>query len=795
MLNEAMDEVVLVKGWKKGANWSFPRGKINKDEKDLDCAVREVYEETGFDISAAGLVQEEKDMKYIEVTMREQHMRLYVFRGVPKDTHFEPRTRKEISKIEWYKLNDLPTLKKQKHQENNSEGTGMSFNKFYMVAPFLSPLKKWIALQRKQDHRHSSNAAHLAPVPVVEEMATEEENEPDFHDLEPPLVNVTSYGPSDLPEVSINQAQFGAVDPSTHLEQLLKMNQDRPAPQLEAPKALPNADTAKSSALLALLRGDSTPEPRTVPETPLEQMSFPPDLPRSPHHRHPRQPPFSTMGPPPYFPMGPDSYESRSLPQSSSSQGFPTQQLPQTLATDHSALPLLAGNVPPAWNSNSGIGGSSMPRLPPPGLFQQQNPPLDHHRSAGPPASALPTLTTHAKSLLDVFKNLPGPPRISSGQDVSHRAPVQPTTLHPSRSERTSTEPQLQDPSVVKDQAAPQEVVDSFENATIVRRPHSAHQANLLDLFRSPSGIPVPQTAARPSTTREPAVELAANPAITGSSEQLLTMLRRERESAKAKAVKHRTVKLPGEGETSATVQGPLNLPQFEGIRTTRKPSPELKRSPVPASRTLYDPNQPATVKILARPESAARSPARSPRPPKAIAAASSPKRPPPQKETRKPFQPQILRRPQTAESQTSSTGRPELAKKPESPESFNIAASASDKHATMPAVQGRGAEMKPRTEAHKQTLLSLFAKSVPPKPASVVPSTPPPPELVSPLTASQMVSPFDNDPISTRSRMGSLASIASGGVRPSIEKRQTTAGDKAFLLGYLSRIASQETT
>ena len=97
MLNDAMDHAVLVKGWKKGAKWSFPRGKINKDEKDLDCAIREVYEETGFDIKEAGLVRDESDMKYIEVSMREQHMRLYVFRGVPMDTYFEPRTRKEIS--------------------------------------------------------------------------------------------------------------------------------------------------------------------------------------------------------------------------------------------------------------------------------------------------------------------------------------------------------------------------------------------------------------------------------------------------------------------------------------------------------------------------------------------------------------------------------------------------------------------------------------------------------------------------------------------------------------------------
>lgn len=97
LLNEAMDEVLLVKGWKKGARWSFPRGKINKDERDLDCAIREVYEETGFDIRKAGLVGNEPEMKYIDVSMRDQQMRLYVFRGVPMDYRFEARTRKEIS--------------------------------------------------------------------------------------------------------------------------------------------------------------------------------------------------------------------------------------------------------------------------------------------------------------------------------------------------------------------------------------------------------------------------------------------------------------------------------------------------------------------------------------------------------------------------------------------------------------------------------------------------------------------------------------------------------------------------
>ncbi|UKZ68989.1 uncharacterized protein TrAtP1_010009 [Trichoderma atroviride] len=183
MLNHDLDSVVLVKGWKKGASWSFPRGKINKDEDDLDCAVREVYEETGLDLREAGLVPNEVKPIYIEIPMREQHLRLYVFRDVPMDTVFQPRTRKEISKIEWYKLSDLPTLRKKGPQNNNhyDSSPGTNANKFYMVAPFLVPLKKWIVIQKKNAAKRASVGApqaytihHHQHVPI-EEDPTEDE--------------------------------------------------------------------------------------------------------------------------------------------------------------------------------------------------------------------------------------------------------------------------------------------------------------------------------------------------------------------------------------------------------------------------------------------------------------------------------------------------------------------------------------------------------------------------------------------------------------------------------------------
>lgn len=50
MLNPALDKCILVKGWTSKSSWGFPKGKINKDEPEMDCAIREVFEETGFDL-------------------------------------------------------------------------------------------------------------------------------------------------------------------------------------------------------------------------------------------------------------------------------------------------------------------------------------------------------------------------------------------------------------------------------------------------------------------------------------------------------------------------------------------------------------------------------------------------------------------------------------------------------------------------------------------------------------------------------------------------------------------------
>ncbi|XP_008377576.3 mRNA-decapping enzyme subunit 2-like isoform X2 [Malus sylvestris] len=132
ILDETFERCLLVKGW-KGSSWSFPRGKKNKDEEDHACAIREVQEETGFDVTKLL----DKD-EYIEVIFGQQRVRLYIIAGVREDTAFAPLTKKEISEIAWHRLDDLQPA------SDNVISRGVTGLKLYMVSPFLATLRSWI---------------------------------------------------------------------------------------------------------------------------------------------------------------------------------------------------------------------------------------------------------------------------------------------------------------------------------------------------------------------------------------------------------------------------------------------------------------------------------------------------------------------------------------------------------------------------------------------------------------------------------------------------------------------------
>lgn len=129
VLNEDMTKVLLVQSYWAKSSWGFPKGKVNEDEDPSHCAVREVLEETGFDIS--NLIDKNE---YIESVINDQLVRLYIISGVQKDTKFQPLTRKEIKNVEWFALADLPNNKKDMTPKVKM---GVGPNSFFMVVPFV----------------------------------------------------------------------------------------------------------------------------------------------------------------------------------------------------------------------------------------------------------------------------------------------------------------------------------------------------------------------------------------------------------------------------------------------------------------------------------------------------------------------------------------------------------------------------------------------------------------------------------------------------------------------------------
>ncbi|KAF3012204.1 mRNA-decapping enzyme subunit 2 [Neopestalotiopsis sp. 37M] len=286
MLNHEMDSCVLVRGWKNNSTWSFPRGKINKDETDLDCAIRECWEETGFDLRKAGLVPADDDVKFFDITMRDQHLRMFVFRDVPMDTVFEPQTRNEIGKVAWYNLRDLPAFRKKKQGGKQAEGgNGAAANaipnasKFYNVAPFLVPLKKWVLSQKKKD----------IPPEVLQDDAFV--NNRDIEELEAAIPHF---------QEAVNRSMAAEQE----MRNLLNIQQ-----HASASTSMPNGSNTQGAALLSMLQSkeaSTAPFQNQYPHSPMEQTTIQAPQPQSPHYRqHAQRLTQGTFEHAPQFPMVP----------------------------------------------------------------------------------------------------------------------------------------------------------------------------------------------------------------------------------------------------------------------------------------------------------------------------------------------------------------------------------------------------------------------------------------------------------------------------------------------------------
>ncbi|KYM94740.1 mRNA-decapping enzyme 2 [Cyphomyrmex costatus] len=130
ILNEDVTKVLLVQSYWGKNKWGFPKGKLDCRKEPYQYAVREVREETGFDITKYIKINE-----YIESTINDKIIRLYIIIcDLSLDTKFKPQTREEIMDIRWFDVSTLPTTI---HDATAYGNTGSGPAAFSMVVPFV----------------------------------------------------------------------------------------------------------------------------------------------------------------------------------------------------------------------------------------------------------------------------------------------------------------------------------------------------------------------------------------------------------------------------------------------------------------------------------------------------------------------------------------------------------------------------------------------------------------------------------------------------------------------------------
>ncbi|KAF7927410.1 uncharacterized protein EAE97_010085 [Botrytis byssoidea] len=837
LLSADMDEVVLVKGWKKGANWSFPRGKINKDEDDLTCAIREAYEETGYDLEQSGLVPKDRSLvKGIDVTGHGQQIRLYVFRNVPRETYFEAQTRKEISKIDWWRLSDLPAYRKKGQQQNQPEAAANA-NKFYMVAPFLPPLKKWILDQKKKDARTAANNQHLEAAGNIshDEGITEDDQ------LVEPSINYDAPVSHDAERTRRNAADLALsaimqVQPST---QGLQHNAINPAQS--------QASHSSGQQLLALLHSkppaDQPPPTQPYPQTPLENTITQIPFPKTPHHQVPHPSHISNQPPPPPFPLQQQqeqrpmqnySYQQPDLQVRSDQRPIPNmqyrhqmpQQIPQQIPQRMPAqMPQqfsaqISQQLPQhmlqqaSQHMTQHIPQHMQTQLPQQRERHPYQPTLIHPQPL--PLNAQKVLFTggpvHSTMVPQHIQQQPPHPNFTTSGPLPppqfpnvHSTMVPPLPKEAPAAALTSHSLLLLNAFKNRDEVN----VNITSNSLISEGPTQPHpnstRPEALELpGESSRSIPVPlPTEAAQSSKSHPSMkgdipstagqsQTARPPISENQRSMLLGMFKSPAAQPATLAAEPAAVVLPSNSPSAVELSAvELISPPEVSRQTASKENTPIGRASHKITGMNPELNLPfRATSILARPANGNKDAksygSLSKKPATRSEMPNSSKRP----SSEKSFQPQILKRPQANTVKASPLlGASTIAAYSPNPAPSNLAGPSSSPLSFT--------SQAPQSTEQKHTLLSLFGKSPTPAPSSIFGKSPMPASSSMSRTSSHD-GPSSNHLIdatrsaASRSRVGSLASGNGEGSSRRGSQAPISPADKGFLLNYLDAVASR---
>ena len=143
ILNVTLSRVLLVKNIFN--NWSFPMGKIMKGESQVDCAIRETFEETSLDM------RDRIDMlDYLECNYDGKRSKVFVIRHTESGfKSIKSRCLYEIIDACWFKISALPWFIGD--DVYAGERMGFGSKRFRRIIPFMKQLAHWIAAEKARD--------------------------------------------------------------------------------------------------------------------------------------------------------------------------------------------------------------------------------------------------------------------------------------------------------------------------------------------------------------------------------------------------------------------------------------------------------------------------------------------------------------------------------------------------------------------------------------------------------------------------------------------------------------------
>lgn len=156
LLSSDKKSMIIVKSYGRNL-WNFPRGKKLINETDEMCAIRETFEEIGYDatqnlkinnfleINEKVKTIEDSKNKNIEINTGYKKTKLFIIENVDLKTIFKIHTIKEIQEIKWLDIKQIPMKRDQINKENRH---------LWPLTKFERALRNWINNNKTSENNY-----------------------------------------------------------------------------------------------------------------------------------------------------------------------------------------------------------------------------------------------------------------------------------------------------------------------------------------------------------------------------------------------------------------------------------------------------------------------------------------------------------------------------------------------------------------------------------------------------------------------------------------------------------------